>query len=124
MSFSTANCKITNAILNTYFHQNSPNKHFLALHTDSLCCWIGKSRKEEKREWSSRPKICVKYFLSFSQKTRHQRKLRQVKCSLFNFVIIIIYSYTKKSLGKIGVLVNFFIQKFARLKSKHFSQFF
>ena len=26
--------------------------------------------------------------------------------------------------GKIGVLVNFIIQKFARLKSKHFSQFF
>jgi hypothetical protein len=26
--------------------------------------------------------------------------------------------------GEIGVLVNFIIQKFARLKSKHFSQFF
>ena len=41
-----------------------------------------------------------------------------------------IYSYTKKKLfgtwqfGKIDVLVNFIIQKFARLKSKHFSQFF
>ena len=40
-----------------------------------------------------------------------------------------IYSYTKKlfgtwQFGKIDVLVNFIIQKFARLKSKHFSQFF
>ena len=41
-----------------------------------------------------------------------------------------IYSYTKKKLfgtwqfGKIDVLVNFTNQKFARLKSKHFSQFF
>jgi hypothetical protein len=40
------------------------------------------------------------------------------------------YSYTKKKLfgtwqfGKIDVLVNFVIQKFARLKSNHFSQFF
>ena len=41
-----------------------------------------------------------------------------------------IYSYTKKKLfgtwqfGKIDVLINFIIQKFARLKSKQFSQFF
>ena len=41
-----------------------------------------------------------------------------------------ICSYTKKKLfgtwqfGKIGVLVNFIIQKFAKLKSKHFSHFF
>ena len=39
-------------------------------------------------------------------------------------------SYNKKNLcvtsqfGKIDVLVNFIIQKYARLKSKHFSQFF
>ena len=39
-------------------------------------------------------------------------------------------NYTKKKLfgtwqfGKIDVLVNFMIWKFARLKSKHFSQFF
>ena len=40
------------------------------------------------------------------------------------------YSYTQKKLfgtwqfGKIDVLVNFITQKFQRLKSKHFSQFF
>jgi hypothetical protein len=36
-----------------------------------------------------------------------------------------IYTYAKKKIfGKIDDLVNFIIQKFARLKSKHFSQFF
>ena len=41
-----------------------------------------------------------------------------------------IYSYTKKKLfgtwqfGKIDVLVNFIIQKIARLKIKQYSQFF
>ena len=41
-----------------------------------------------------------------------------------------VYSYTKKKLFgpwqfvKIDVLINFIIQEFARLKSKHFSQFF
>jgi hypothetical protein len=40
-----------------------------------------------------------------------------------------IHSYTKKifgtwQFGKINALVNFIIQKFARLKNKHFSQFF
>jgi hypothetical protein len=39
------------------------------------------------------------------------------------------YVYQKKTFGtwqfgKIDVLVNFIIQKFATLKSKHFSQFF
>ena len=39
------------------------------------------------------------------------------------------YSYTKKlfstwQFGKTDVLVNFIIQKFATLKSKHFLQFF
>ena len=40
-----------------------------------------------------------------------------------------IYSYAKKNIGtwqfgKIDVLAHFIIHKFARLKSKHFSQFF
>jgi len=36
-----------------------------------------------------------------------------------------IYSYTKKTTSLVfDVLVNFIIQKFTRLKSKHFSQFF
>ena len=39
------------------------------------------------------------------------------------------YNYTKKKLGtwqfvKVYILVNFIIQKFERLKIKHFSQFF
>ena len=35
--------------------------------------------------------VCVKYFLSFSQKkkTYRQRKLRQTKCLLFNFWMIV-----------------------------------
>ena len=112
MSFSTTNCKITQAILNTYFHQNSQNKYVLALHTDSLCCWIGKSRKEEKREGSSRPRIYVKCFLSFPQKTCHQRKLIQTKCLLFNLLMIMFTVIPKKTFetwqfGKIGVLSQF-----------------
>ena len=34
------------------------------------------------------PGICLKYFLSFPQKTCCQRKLRQTKCLLFNFLMI------------------------------------
>jgi ankyrin repeat protein len=33
----------------------------------------------------NRPRILIKYFLSFPQKTCRQRKLRQTKCLLFNF---------------------------------------
>jgi hypothetical protein len=55
--------------------------------------------------------------------------------SFFNFTKLQflndkIYSYTQKNylalgnLAKIDVLVNFIIQKFARLNRKHFSQFF
>ena len=35
-----------------------------------------------------RPRICVKYFLSFPQKNLVQRKLRQTKYLLFNFWMI------------------------------------
>ena len=118
MSFSTANCKITNAILNTYFHQNSPNKHFLALHTDSLCCWIGKSRKEEKREGSFRLGIFVKYFLSFPQKTYQQRKLRQTKCLLFKFLMIKLTVMSKKAICHLAIWQNWCFSQFYHKKNE------
>ena len=55
----------------------------------------------------------------FPQKTCHQRNLRQTKYLLFNFWMIKYTVIPKKAIwqfGKIGVLVNFIIQK---LKSKH-----
>ena len=62
-----------------------------------------------------RPRICVKYFLSLPQKTCYQRKLRQTKCILFNFI------HQKKpfgtwQFGTIRVFVNSITKK---LKSKH-----
>ena len=56
------------------------------------------------------------------KKTSDQRKLRQTKCILFNFLMIKITVIPKKKpfgtcqFGKFGVLINFIIQK---LKSKH-----
>ena len=70
---------------------------------------------------SQTPGICVKYFLFFPQKTCHQRRLRQTECLLFNFWMMKFAVIPKKQFstwqfGKIGVSVNFIIQK---LKSKH-----
>ena len=46
-----------------------------------------------------RPRICMKYFLSFPQKNRQQRKLRQTKCLLFNSFVIRFTLIPKKSLA-------------------------
>ena len=43
---------------------------------------------------------------------------------MIKFIVIPKKLFGTWQFGKIGVLVNFIIQKFARLKSKHFSQFF
>ena len=43
-----------------------------------------------------RPRICINYFLSFPQKNRQQRKLRQTKCLLFNSLVIRFTLISKK----------------------------
>ena len=73
-----------------------------------------------------------KFLLAVESRDLSQVDISIIRVSSFPklFLNDKIYSYTKKKLfgtwqfGKIDVLVNFIIQKFARLKSKHFSQFF
>ena len=50
-----------------------------------------------------RARFMCKYFLSFPQKTCHQRNLRQTKCLLFDFWMI--------KLTKIPILPNFQVPK-------------
>ena len=73
-----------------------------------------------------------KFLLAVESRDPSQAEKSVIKVSSFPklFLNDKIYSYTKKNLidtwqfGKIDVLVNFIIQKFARSKSKHFFQFF
>ena len=72
-----------------------------------------------------------KFLLAVESRDLSQSDKGIIKVSSFSklFLNDKTYSYTNKNIwhlefGKIYVLVNFIIQKFARLKSKHFSQFF
>ena len=82
--------------------------------------WLDTNFPRNLRHHSG-PEYVQNIFSHALKKSSHQRKLRQTKCLLFNFWIIIFTVTPKKpfgswQFGKTGVLVNFIIQK---LKSKH-----
>ena len=69
-----------------------------------------------------------RFLLAVELRDVSQAKKSIIRVSSFSklFLNDKIYSYTKNNIWHlaIDVLVNFIIQKFARLKSKYFSQFF
>ena len=81
----------------------------------SFGCWVTWSIPSWQEFYKS------VFFFNFTKPQFLNDKIYSYNLQLFQSYICTSLSYTKK---KLFVLVNFIIQKFARLKSKHFSQFF